>query len=336
MTSAANGNQVRESPASPALGSAPALRQEQSRPPVSVIIPAYNSALSLGAAIQSVLDQSYSEFEILVIDDGSTDDTEGVARSFGNRVSYFRQENGGAGAARNQGIARSQGKYVAFLDSDDVWLPTKLAEQIPMLDRDAEIGLVYTDWAVVPEQGEPEPSVLSKLPAASGYVFEQLVQCGFILTSGTVVRRSCLDEIGDFDEHLSIAQDYDLWLRISYRWKVALLNKPLVIKKNREGNLSSNLPKTAAERIVLFQKALSNFPEMPRHTRRLIKVQVALNYWDLGYLHFENMSLPEARKNFASSLKYDWTNARSLSYLAASYMPSQVANVARTIKRVLS
>ena len=109
-----------------------------------------------------------------------------------------------------------------------------------------------------------------------------------------------------------------------------------MIKKNREGNLSSNLPKTAAERIVLFQKALRNFPEMPPHTRRLIKVQVALNYWDLGCHNFENMSLPEARKNFSSSLKYDWTNARSLSYLAASYLPSKVANVARAIKRVLS
>ena len=148
-----------------------------------MIIPAYNSAFSLRAAIQSVLDQSYSEFEILVIDDGSTDDTERVARSFGDQISYFRQENRGAGAARNHGIARSRGKYVAFLDSDDLWLPTKLEEQIPMLDRDAELGLVYTDWAVVPDQGQPEPSFLSSRPAASGYVFDQLVQCGFILTS---------------------------------------------------------------------------------------------------------------------------------------------------------
>ena len=234
MTSAANENLPGQPGASPSPGSGTALSEAQSVPPVSVIIPTYNSASSLRAAIQSVLDQSYSEFEVLVIDDGSTDDTEGVVRSFDNHVSYFRQENRGAGAARNHGIARCHGKYVAFLDSDDLWLPTKLAEQIPILDRDAEIGLAYTDWAVVPEQGEPEPSYLSSQPAASGYVFDQLVQCGFILTSGTVVRRSCLDEIGNFDEDLSIAQDYDLWLRISYRWKVALLNKPLVIKRNRD------------------------------------------------------------------------------------------------------
>ena len=264
-----------------------ALSETQSSvPPVSVIIPTYNSASSLRAAIQSVLDQSYSAFEVLVIDDGSTDDTEGVVRSFDNHVSYFRQENRGAGAARNHGIARSQGKYVAFLDSDDLWLPTKLAEQIPILDRDAEIGLAYTDWAVVPEQGEPEPSYLSSQPTASGYVFDQLVQCGFILTSGTVVRRSCLDEIGNFDEDLSIAQDYDLWLRISYRWKVALLNKPLVIKRNREGNLSSDLFKTASERIALFQKALRNLSEMPRHTQRLISRQIASKLLGFGISPF--------------------------------------------------
>src|SRR5712692_2507522 len=306
-----------------------------SMPTVSVVIPTYNSAALLREAIQSVLSQTYSDLEVVVVDDGSDDNTESVVHSFGDRVSYVKQDNKGAGAARNHGIKRSRGKYVAFLDADDLWLPGKLAEQIPLLDQDPEIGLVYSDWSVVPERGEVEPSYLRNRPAASGYVFDDLVQCGFILVSGTVVRRSCLADVGYFDETLSIAQDYDLWLRICYRWKVALVNKSLAIKRNRDGNLSSNLPKTGAERILLFEKALKEFSDMTPRSRRLVRRQLALNYWDIGYHYFERMSLKEARKNFMSSLSHDWTNGRALGYLAASYLPAPVLRVARVVKRAI-
>ena len=206
-----------------------------------------------------MLGQTYSNLEIIVIDDGSTDDTERVMQTFGSRVSYVKQENQGVSAARNHGIKLARARYVAFLDSDDLWVPQKLAEQIPLLDEDPEIGLVYSDWAVVSEHGVVQPSFHSERPAASGHVFNELVETGFILTSGTVVRRSCLDEVGDFDESLSIVQDYDLWLRICYRWKVAVTNKALVTKRSWNGSLSSNFPKMAMERIALFKKALETF-----------------------------------------------------------------------------
>jgi glycosyltransferase involved in cell wall biosynthesis len=335
MASDAKREEFRPEEARPSFRTGRVPEESFRKPRVSVVIPTYNSAGLLREAIQSVLSQIYSDFEVVVIDDGSTDNTESVARSFGDRVSYLKQENKGAGAARNHGIKRSRGEYVAFLDSDDLWLPGKLAEQIPLLDRDPELGLVYSDWAVVAEQGEALPSYLRNLPAASGYVFDELVQCGFILTSGTVVRRSCFDDVGYFDETLSIAQDYDLWLRICYRWKIALVNKPLVIKRNRDGNLSSNLPKTAAERIMLFEKALEKFSDMTPRSRRVVRRQVALNYWDMGYHYFERMSLKEARKNFMSSLSHDWTNGRALGYLAASYLPAPVLRVARVVKRAI-
>lgn len=304
-------------------------------PRVSVVIPTYNSAAFLEEAIQSVLGQTYSDFEVVVIDDGSTDGTEYVVRSFGDRVSYLKQDNRGVSAARNHGIHKSQGNYVAFLDSDDFWLPGKLAEQIPLLDRDAELGLVYSDWRVTSEKGVLEPSYLSNLAPASGYVFDELVRSGFILTSGTVVRRSCLDDVGDFDETLSIAQDYDLWLRICYRWKIALVNKPLVIKRSWDGSLSSNLPKTAAERIVSFEKALKNYPDMTPPSRRRVRRQLAINYWDVGYDHFDRMLLKEARKNFVLSLTHDWTNRRTLAYLAASCLPAPVVRVGKAVKRAV-
>jgi dTDP-4-amino-4,6-dideoxygalactose transaminase/glycosyltransferase involved in cell wall biosynthesis len=312
------------------------LARPGSGPRVSVVIPTYNSADMVREAVASVLGQTYSDYEVVVIDDGSADHTESAMRQFGDRVRYFKQENQGAGAARNSGIRRARGEYVAFLDSDDLWSSKKLDEQIPLLERDPEIGLVYSDWAVVSENRVVEDSYLRKVPSASGYVFDQLVRWGFILTSGVVVRRACLDDIGDFDNSLSIAQDYDLWLRICYRWKVALVNKPLVTKRSCDGSLSSNLLKTATERIALFEKALTTLRGMPSRSRRLIKRQLALNYVDVGYYYFDQFLLKEARKKFLTGLGYEWTNAKALGYLAASCLPRPLAKAVRGMKQAIS
>lgn len=301
-------------------------------PRVSVVIPAYNSAAKVKQAIESVLAQTYNDFEIVVIDDGSTDNTESIVRAFGDRVLYFRQENQGAGAARNSGIWKSRGEYIAFLDSDDLWSAEKLSVQVPLLENDPELGLVYSDWAVVSENGGVDPSFLARVPSASGYVFDQLVQWGFILTSGVVVRRKCLEDVGDFDNSLSIAQDYDLWLRISYRWKVALVDKALVTKRNWNGSLSSNLPKTAVERIALYEKTLRNLTDMLPRSRRIVRRQLAINYWDVGYHHFDQFQFKEARKKFLSSLRNDWTNGKALGYLAASFLPPSIAKTVRRLR----
>lgn len=335
MTFHSMGGQFSRKKACPSVGSGSVAIGSKRMPAVSVVIPAYNSAAFLRQAIDSVLDQTYSDLEIIVIDDGSSDDTEAVARSFGDRVSCFRQQNRGVSAARNHGIKLARGQYLAFLDADDLWAPQKLAEQIPLFDQDAEIGLVYSDWGVVSEDGESQASFHSSRPAASGYVFDELVRTGFILTSGTVVRRSCLADVGYFDETLSIAQDYDLWLRICYRWKVAVVNKALVTKRCWDGSLSSNLPKTAAERIALFEKTLRNFIDMPPRSRRLVRSQLAMNYWDVGYDYFDRLMLKEARKNFASSVSYDWRNRRAFGYLVVSYLPRPIVRVMRAGKRAI-
>ena len=300
---------------------------------MSVVIPTYNAAGTVKAAIESVLAQTYRDFEVVVIDDGSTDPTENVVREFGPRVRYFKQRNQGVSSARNAGIAQSRGEYLAFLDSDDLWLPQKLAEEIPLLEADPRLGLVYCDWAVVSGETVLQNSYLKDLPAASGYVFDDLIQSGFILTSGVVVRRACLDDVGDFDKSLAIAQDYDLWLRISYKWRIQLVDQCLFTKRSLDGSLSSDLTKTALERIALFQKTLRDLPGMTTRSRRLVRRQLALNYWDVGYDRFDGFSFQEARKSFLTSLMYDWTSVKSLAYLAATYLPTSLVRAVRTVKR---
>jgi len=302
-------------------------------PKVSVVIPTYNSAATVKEAIESVLCQTYADLEINVIDDGSTDDTEKMVRQFGDRIRYVKQMNQGVSAARNAGIKQARGEYIAFLDSDDIWLPEKLAEEIPFLESDPKLGLVYCDWSVVSGEGVLHSSYLKNLPAVSGYVFDELIQTGFILTSGVVVRRACLDDVGDFDKSLSIAQDYDLWLRISYRWKVQLVNQCLFTKRNWGGSLSSNLRKTALERIALYQKTLRALPNMMPRSRRLVRRQLSLNYWDVGYDDLDNFAFKEARSNFRSSLRYNWMNVSALTYWTATYLPISFVRAARAAKR---
>jgi perosamine synthetase len=305
----------------------------RSQPRVSVVIPTFNSADTLGEAVASVLAQTYTDFEILVVDDGSTDRTEDVVRRFGDRVRYFKQENQGVSSARNAGIERSRGLYIAFLDSDDLWRSEKLAEEVALLEADPELGLVYCDWAVVSGETVVQKSYHQGLRPARGYVFNELVQRGFILTSGVVVRRECLDDVGRFDKSLRVAEDYDLWLRISYRWKVELVDKRLFTKRKWDGSLSCRLAETATNRVLLFQRILSELPDLTAHRRRLVRQQVSLSYWDVGYDHFDRLSFAEARKNFRSSLTYDWTNVKALGYLSASCLPISVVRAMRTLKR---
>ena len=303
---------------------------------VSVVIPTHNLAAYLGEAIDSALGQSYKDLEIIVVDDGSTDDTETVVNRYRDKIVYLKQERRGVAAARNRGIRASHGEYVAFLDADDLWLPEKLEEQIPYLDQDLRVGMVCSDWLVVSEAGAVGPSVLHRCKnAGSGYMFREIVQASFILTSTVVVRRSSLDNAGLFDESFPTAEDLDLWLRISYRNNIALLRKPLVIKRNRNSNLSSDYRLASIFRVKLLQKALTSFTDLSAPDRRLVRNMLSKNYLGLGYHNFAQMLRKEARKNLLCSLRYDWTNAKAFGYLAASYLPPLLVRVVRAVKRAI-
>ena len=295
-------------------------------PAVSVVIPAYNAARFLKEAIDTAMAQTFTDYEIIVIDDGSTDATESIARAFGDKLRYFRQQNRGASAARNEGIRKATGKYIAFLDSDDLWAPEKLAVQVGILDQNKEIGLVYSDWALTQDNGPGRASFLEVVPGASGRVFDELIQRGFVLTSTVLVRRSCLDET------LPVVEDYDLWLRIAYGWKFALIKDPLVTKRNWEGNLSSDTPKAAANKILVFKKALRTFPNLTSRSRRLVRRQMALSYWDVGYDCFDRFLMAEARRNFRASLMCDWTYLKALAYFAAACLPEKIVRAVKERK----
>ncbi len=199
-------------------------------PTISVVIPAYNSGATIAATINSVLQQTYTDFEIIVIDDGSTDDTRAKVETFGTRTRYAYQRNSERSAARNHGIRLAQGKYIAFLDADDQWLPAKLAKQVALLERKPELALVYC-WAnLIDPVGNTRGFIGQDFPieqAENCHAFEGLVLGRSIPTLTTVIRTACLPTTGVFDESICYIEDWDLWLRFALRYPIGFVPEAL-------------------------------------------------------------------------------------------------------------
>lgn len=197
---------------------------------VSVIIPTFNRALKTARAVASVLYQTFPDYEIIVVDDGSEDRTQKALRQFGPRIRYIAHGwNRGVSAARNTGIRESRGHYIAFLDSDDYWLPRKLEVQIAYFKSHPEAAISQTQEIWIRKGRYVNPGKRHVKP--SGDVFEASLRLCLISPSAVMMRRSLLDETALFDEGLPVCEDYDLWLRIACRYPVHLIQDRLVVKE---------------------------------------------------------------------------------------------------------
>jgi len=199
-------------------------------PEVSVIIPTYNRSQKVARAIQSVLDQSLRDLEIIVVDDGSTDDTYKCLDRFGSSIKYIRQlVNRGVSAARNRGIKGSFAPWIAFLDSDDYWLKDKLHVQMNFVHRNPGTVACQTEEIWIRRGRRVNPKRRHRKP--SGDIFKQSLKLCLVSPSSVIIRRAVFDEVGLFDETLQAGEDYDLWLRISCRYPVYLIDRELIVKE---------------------------------------------------------------------------------------------------------
>jgi len=204
---------------------------------VSVIIPTYNRAQKLIRAVDSVLNQTFRDVEIIVVDDGSEDDTRAVLRRWGTKITVIEHRSRrGPSAARNSGIAQASAPLIAFLDSDDYWLPEKLAVQVSFFQDNPQAMACQTEEIWIRRGRRVNPKKRHKKP--SGYMFEASLRLCLISPSAVMLHRSVFQEIGDFDEQLPACEDYDLWLRLTCRWPVSLIPEALVVK---EGGHSDQL-----------------------------------------------------------------------------------------------
>jgi glycosyltransferase involved in cell wall biosynthesis len=209
---------------------------------VSVIIPTFNRAEKVVRAISSVLDQNLSDLEIIVVDDGSMDGTRDAVSGFGNNIKYiYHHSNLGVSAARNTGIKKSTAKLISFLDSDDYWHPQKLAEQIAFFKRNPKGVVCQTEEIWIRNGRRVNPRKKHLKP--SGDIFVQSLKLCLVSPSAVILKRSVLEHVGLFDESLPVCEDYDLWLRISCRYPVHLIKKPLVVKEGGHPDQLSTLYK---------------------------------------------------------------------------------------------
>lgn len=205
---------------------------------ISVVIPSYNRAGYIEKAIDSILQQKVENLEIILIDDGSTDDTrELVQNKYGNKVQYFYQENQGISGARNSGIKKAQGDYVAFLDSDDYWCPGKLEKQMALAEERPEYGLLASCCASIRIDGSFRET---NRKGKSGWVLKDLFWANFIRTSSVIIRRDCFNRVGLFDDKLKECEEYDLWLRMADVYPVGFINESLSVYVDNPKGVSTD------------------------------------------------------------------------------------------------
>ena len=195
---------------------------------ISVIIPTFNRKKTLGRAIRSVLDQTLSPLEILIIDDGSNDGTEEWVKERFKKIKYIYQNNHGVSSARNIGIENAYGDWVAFLDSDDEWLPNKLYEQVKAIDSNPGMQFFHTNEIWI--RNGVRVNQMKKHKKYGGYIFEKCLDICRVSPSSVLIKKEVFDNIGFFDESLKVCEDYDLWLRITSKYQVIFLDVPLIYK----------------------------------------------------------------------------------------------------------
>jgi glycosyltransferase involved in cell wall biosynthesis len=223
-------------------------------PTVSVVLPTFNRRGFLQQAVESVLAQTRPADELIVVDDGSTDDTADLLAGYGDRLMVIRQDNRGVSAARNAGIRRAKGAFVALLDSDDYWLPEKLEAQLSFFERHPDAMLCQTEETWMRNGKRVNPK--NRHRKYSGMIFEKTLPLCLVSPSAVMIRKELFREVGLFDESLPACEDYDMWLRISWKYPVYLIDTPLIVKRGGHDDQLSAMPELDKYRIQALSKIL--------------------------------------------------------------------------------
>ncbi|TET98119.1 MAG: glycosyltransferase [Candidatus Stahlbacteria bacterium] len=256
------------------------------KPKVSVIIPTYNRANMIEETIQSVLNQTFQDFEIIIVDDASTDDTERIIKNIDDdRIRYLRHErNKGGSAARNTGIMKARGKYIALFDSDDVWVKEKLERQIDVIENSKLYpGVVYSGVKYIDSNGRWKGTVV---PFFKGNIHSYLLEENIVLGGGStaLIRKDCFDKAGLFDENFTSRHDLDLWIRIARKYNFDYVKTPLVYIRIHKNRITEDLNMKINSRKLLFNKI---YDELKRDRRK-----IARYFYETGilYLRVGNMA----------------------------------------------
>lgn len=262
-------------------------------PKVTVVIPAYNAMRYLPETMETVLNQTYTDFEVLVINDGSTDDTPKWVDELSKKepkVRMVSQANQGLAGARSAGVIHARGEYIAYIDADDLWESTKLAKQVQCLEENPEVALVYTWTALADERGNPTGRVVAS--DAEGYVWEKLTEMNFVCCGSTpMIRRSCFDEVGLFALDVSPSDDWDMWLRLAAKYPFKVIKEPLIYYRQHSNNSSRKCQHILETHRIVIERNFTSVPTEKLHFRNR---SYGCIYLYLGWRAIENLDWEQA------------------------------------------
>ncbi len=300
-------------------------------PKVTVIIPSYNCEAYIAETIDSILNQTFSDIELIVVDDGSTDRTCEIVESYGEPVRLIRQTNARVCAARNRGIREAKGEFICLMDHDDYWYPEKLARQIEEFERHPEAGAVFSTFIRWYRDGSgnfPPPESFERAsipddtdPDFTGWIYHQFLLDCWMLTSSAMFRREVFDKCGMFDEALPYSEDWELWIRISRQYPMAKLNRPYTLYRQHplQGN---RIVRDIDYRTVLLVRTRKQWGLCNQDgrciTRRRFLSQLALYHAEYGFNHLKAGNLKPAVTSFTRAWFTDPLQPRYIVYIAAA------------------
>lgn len=286
---------------------------------VSIIIPAYNKYHYTRETIESILNQTYKNIEIIVINDGSTDLTYQLENEYNNSIKYIYTNNKGASAARNIGILKATGEYLAFIDCDDVYKPEKIKESIDALKNNSSFDFVYTDVYFIDKNGNKiDQKSYTKDHPGSGYIAKRILLSDFTITNSTLVlRKSCINRISSFDEKIFIAADRDFMLRLAINFKGLYLSNKLTGYRVGSGNTNKNIEEMLNEFIYLIDKNIDQFS----HKENGFKNRCYSNvYYNFGKKFVTSNNMFLAKKYFIKSLNFSFYSKKTIKIFFAILM----------------
>ena len=305
---------------------------------VDVIVPCYNVEHCVRRALDSVLRQTHQDFSIYVVDDGCTDNTVQVLKTYTPRCILISQARAGPAAARNRAIRESVSPFVAFIDADDEWRPDKLERQLALLRQNESLGMVCS-YCLISEAGSKENRhiVVDNVPH-DGRLFKHLVRNCFVFTPSVVVRRRCLREIGLFHEALPVSEDFNLWLRIAARWDIAIVPEIFAIVNKRPGSLSLTISSEERLRsgVAALEHVRSSCSSLSLVEQHALRLALAERIYFYGSHLLSTGAQSVSRQHLASALKLQSTHWRALAKLTLSYLPGEIYGSLARLKSAIT
>lgn len=296
-------------------------------PAVSIVIAAFNAEGTIAETLASIAAQTFRDFEAIVVDDGSTDRTAEIAMKMAAGLPHLtclRQPNGGQPAARNAGIAAARGRYVAFVDADDLWMPSKLEKQVECLELHREAGMVYSDAEFFDAaSGKTLCRMSDKCRLCEGDVLERLLLKSFIPSPTPMVRRSVFERVGLFDtsRDLAIGEDWNMWLRIAARGPIAVIRKPLAQVRVHVNSMtrSSSADAIYESKRRIVEQTVARDPRRLEGIKPRVLAGIAIS---AGFRHLKLGNRQDARRMFEKALRERPWNLLSYLYLGSTSLPS--------------